>query len=186
MDNYEKNWLTKRPQRLCKMCGRCCRTSTTSNSYEDLLKMCEAGDEGAIAFLSIFEPYPSIEAARVQDAELVDNILGELGSGENVTFYGCKYIRDDNLCGNYETRPLLCHHCPSTPWAVVPPGCGFENWLLWKREEDKQKVRRSKEQLQELELMYTDDPETIAKIERVKQTVQKTIDMYKKFGSEYW
>ncbi len=148
--------------------------------------MAEAGDEGARDFLGVFEPYESVEAARAQDGELVDNILKELGTSEGVTFYGCKFIKEDNLCGNYENRPLLCRHCPSTPWAVVPPGCGFENWLMWKREEDKHKVRRAKEQLQELDLMVTSDPETLEKIAGVKQTIQKTIDMHKKHGSDYW
>ncbi len=177
--------MADRNQHLSQQ-GKPKHCSTTGTPYEQLLTMCEQGDPGAQDFLGVFAPYESIEAARAQDAELVDNILGELGKSEGVTFYGCKFIKENNLCGNYETRPLLCHHFPSTPWAVVPPGCGFEGWLLWMREHDKQKVRRSKEQLQELELMESDDPQTLEKIAQVKQNIQSTIDMYKKFGAEFW
>ncbi|MDR1167340.1 MAG: YkgJ family cysteine cluster protein [Heliobacteriaceae bacterium] len=193
MDNYEKNYLSKRPQSLCSMCGRCCRVSTTSVPYARLLEMCEAGEETAMDFLGIFEPYSSTDAAREVDAELVDNVINQLKAcnnydESNMTFYRCKYIRDDNLCGNYENRPLLCHYFPGSAWAVVPPGCGFEGWLLWKREEDKQKIRHSKEQLLELQVLKCRNltPEFQDKAAEVEKKIQKTIDMYKKYGSEFW
>ena len=63
MGNYEENYLAKRPQSLCHMCGKCCRVVTTSTPYNILIKMAEDGDAGAIDFLSLFEPYNSIEDA---------------------------------------------------------------------------------------------------------------------------
>ena len=82
----------------------------------------------------------------------------------------------------------LCKHCPSSPWVIVPPGCGFEGWLFWQREEIKQKVRRYKEELLELALLRkkTKDTETVNKILAVEQKIKKNIDMYKKYGSENW
>lgn len=193
MGSYEENYLAKRPQSLCHMCGRCCRVSTTSLPYEKLKEMAEANDKGAIDFLSIFEPYESIDAARKVDAALVDNIINLLSEDGNfnkdtTTFYYCKYLREDNLCSNYENRPTLCIHCPSTPWSIVPPGCGFEGWLFWRREEDKQKVRKAKEELLELQLLRrrTNNEETLKKIALVEQKLQRNIDMYKKYGSENW
>lgn len=193
MSNYEDNYLNKRPQSLCKMCGRCCRVVTTPKPYYELRRLAAKGDEGAKAFLKIFVPYPSIEAAREVDRELVDNIIQKLSEDGNfqedkMTFYGCKYLLDDNTCSIYEERPTLCRHCPSTPWAIVPPGCGFEAWLFLRREEDKQKVRKAKEDYLELQLLKTKttSTENLKKIASVEHKIQHTIDIYRKYGSENW
>lgn len=193
MSSYEENYLAKRPQHLCHMCGKCCRVVTTSISYAELKQMEQDGDKGAVDFLSLFVPYDSIESARNVDAGVVDNIINRLKSDgsfdENgITFYGCKYLQDNNLCSRYETRLDLCKHCPSTPWSIVPPGCGFEGWLFWQREEIKQKIRKSKEELLELKLlrMRTKDENTLQKIDIVEHKIQRGIDFYKKYGSENW
>ena len=193
MGSYEDNYLAMRPQELCNMCGRCCRVVTTSKSYEELKALQAENDEGACEFLKIFVPYPSIEAARAVDKELVDNVINLLIEDGNydetkMTFYGCKYLREDNLCSIYEERPVLCRHCPSTPWSIVPPGCGFDGWLFLKREEAKQKVRKAKEDLLELKLLKTKNPteDILKKISSVEHKIQTTIDMYKKYGSYDW
>lgn len=193
MSSYEENYLAKRPQHLCHMCGKCCRVVTTSISYAELKQMEQDGDKGAVDFLSLFVPYDSIESARNVDAGVVDNIINRLKSDgsfdENeITFYGCKYLQDNNLCSRYETRLDLCKHCPSTPWSIVPPGCGFEGWLFWQREEIKQKIRKSKEELLELKLlrMRTKNENTLQKINIVEHKIQRGIDFYKKYGSENW
>ena len=193
MSSYEENYLAKRPQHLCHMCGKCCRVVTTSLSYAELKQMEQDGDKGAVDFLSLFVPYDSIESARNVDAGVVDNIINRLKSDgsfdeKEITFYGCKYLQDNNLCSRYETRLDLCKHCPSTPWSVVPPVCGFEGWLFWQREEIKQKIRKSKEELLELKLlrMRTKDENTLQKINIVEHKIQRGIDFYKKYGSENW
>lgn len=193
MSRYEENYLAKRPQHLCHMCGKCCRVVTTSLSYAELKQMEQDGDKGAVDFLSLFVPYDSIESARNVDAGVVDNIINRLKSDgsfdeKEITFYGCKYLQDNNLCSRYETRLDLCKHCPSTPWSIVPPGCGFEGWLFWQREEVKQKIRKSKEELLELKLlrMRTKDENTLQKINIVEHKIQRGIDFYKKYGSENW
>lgn len=193
MSSYEENYLAKRPQHLCHMCGKCCRVVTTSLSYAELKQMEQDGDKGAVDFLSLFVPYDSIESARNVDAGVVDNIISRLKSDgsfdeKEITFYGCKYLQDNNLCSRYETRLDLCKHCPSTPWSIVPPGCGFEGWLFWQREEIKQKIRKSKEELLELKLlrMRTKDENTLQKINIVEHKIQRGIDFYKKYGSENW
>ena len=82
----------------------------------------------------------------------------------------------------------MCKQCPSTPWSIVPPNCGFEGWLFWQREEIKQKIRKSKEELLELKIlrMKTIDKEVLKKIDAVEHKIQKSIDFYKKYGSENW
>lgn len=193
MGSYEENYLSRRPQHLCHMCGRCCRVVTTTKPYEELKRLFDEGDEGAKDFLKIFEPYPSIQAAREVDAELVDNVIEQMKEDgtyeeDKMTFYGCKYLLDNNMCSIYEERPALCRHCPSTPWVIVPPGCGFEGWLFMMREEDKQKVRKAKEDFLELQLLKkkTANPEVLKKIASVEHKIQSTIDCYKKYGSEFW
>ncbi len=192
MGSYEENYLKKRPQSLCHMCGRCCRVVTTATPYHELKRLQAEGDEGAVDFLKIFEPYTSIEAAREVDKAVVDNILsGMADCGQdtnNVTFYHCKYLLDNNMCSIYEERPILCRRCPSTPWVIVPPGCGFEGWLYLMREKDKKKIRKSKEDLLELELLKTKmkDPEDLKKIEAVKNKIYNNIEKFKKYGSENW
>lgn len=193
MNSYEENYLAKRPQHLCHMCGKCCRVVTTSTPYSRLQEMAKDGDKGAIDFLSLFVPYESIAVARKIDAGVVDNIINRLAidgkfDENKITFYGCKYLQDNNLCSRYETRLDLCKHCPSTPWAIVPPGCGFEGWLFWQREEVKQRIRKSKEELLELKLlrMRTQDENVLKKIDAVEHKIQRSIDLYKKYGSENW
>lgn len=192
MGSYEENYLSKRPQHLCHMCGRCCRVVTTSKPYEELKELEASGDEGACEFLKIFEPYKSLEEARKVDKELVDNVIDMLKSdgnyNGNITFYGCKYLLDDNLCSIYEVRPALCRHCPSTPWSIVPPGCGFEGWLFMEREKAKEKVRKAKEDLLELKLLKqkNTDEEILKKISSVEHKIQTTIELYKKYGSYDW
>ena len=138
------------------------------------------------------EPYPSVEAARAVDKEVVDNILARMKEGgqdtDNVTFYCCKYLLDNNMCSIYEERPLLCRHCPSTPWVIVPPGCGFEGWLYLMRERDKKKIRKSKEDLLELQLLKTKmkNPADLQKIEAVENKIYNNIEKFKKYGSELW
>ena len=192
MSGYEENYLAKRPN-LCKMCGLCCRVATTPIPYEKLKQMQAEGDQGAVDFLSIFEPYPSIDDARKVAPQVVDNIIEGLksdGEYENyeLTFYCCKYLKEDNSCSNYENRPALCRHFPSSPWAVVPPECGYEGWLFEKREEIKQKIRKTKEDLIELEILKKRNitPSTMTKIEAVERKMMASIEMYSKYGSENW
>lgn len=193
MGSYEENYLAKRPQHLCHMCGKCCRMSTTSTPYEELKKLAAEGHQGAIDFLSIFVPYKSIEEARKVEPEVVENVIqrhkedGKYNKA-NLTFYGCKYLGKDNLCTRYESRLDLCKHCPSTPWSIVPPGCGFEGWLFWQREEIKKKIRLEKEELLDLKILRlkTTNEEVLKKITLVEHKIQKSIDLYKKYGSENW
>jgi len=194
MGSYEENYLKKRPQSLCKMCGKCCRVVTnTKHSYSEIKRLSLEGNEFAKDFLKIFEPYPSIEAARAVDAGIVDNIITRLKDDNNyheekMTFYKCKYLLPNNMCSIYEERPTLCIHCPSSGWVITPPGCGFESWLFLQREEDKQKVRHAKEEYLELQLLKkkTKDNEVLEKIDSVEKKIMHTVELYKAYGSENW
>ncbi len=192
--SYEENYIKSRPQSLCKMCGRCCRVATNNKyTYEELKQLAFDGNTYAQDFLKIFEPYPSIEAARKVDAPTVDNIIEKLKlddcyDEEKLTFYKCRYILDNNLCSIYEERPALCIMCPSSGWVVTPPGCGFNAWLFLKREEDMQRVRQAKEELLDLKVIRkkTSDEKLLKKIDSVEIKIKNTIKMFAEKGSMYW
>ncbi len=191
MEHIESRFFKERPKDLCKMCGRCCRCSTTAYPHSELLKLRDAGDEGACDFLELFEPYESLEEAKKVDRAIVENIVKKTADSrpeEDYTFYRCRYIGDDNKCTIYERRKVLCDHFPSSPWAVVPVGCGYEGWLFLKREEIKQQVRKMKEELIELNLLKTKTTnlETLNKISLVEEKIIKNIEHYKKYGSLDW
>lgn len=50
MSSYEDNYLSQRPQSLCKMCGKCCRFVTIPQTYEEVQKLASEGHEGAKDF----------------------------------------------------------------------------------------------------------------------------------------
>jgi len=193
MSDTSDDFVKSRPQRLCHMCGSCCRISTTSLPYEELKALADEGQKGAIDFLEIFEPYPSIEAAREVNAGIVDNIVDSLKEDDKynekkLTFYRCRHIMENNLCGIYQNRKTLCDRFPSSPWAITPPGCGFEGWLFQKREEIKQKVRKLKESLLDFDVMLKEqqDPVQIKKIQEAIEKTQDIINYYSKYGSSDW
>lgn len=186
------DFVNSRPQRLCRCCGRCCRVATTSIPYEELKHRCANNEQEAIDFLEIFEPYPSIEAAKTADKEIVENIINRLKNDgrdySNLTFYRCKYIQDNNLCGIYDERKNLCKIFPNSPWAVVPPGCGFEGWLFLKREEVKQRIRKLKEnQLYfRLKLQHASDSEQIKALKDAIKSIDDIVMQYEVFGASDW
>ncbi len=189
-DSYH---LFQRPDNLCRLCGLCCRVATTQYPSEKVVTMAEKGDQGAIDFLSAFEPYNSIDEARQVSAETVDNIIQRLKEDGNykedqITFYRCRYLDDNNLCTRYQDRYTLCRHFPASPWAIVPPGCGYEGWLFTKREDIKQKIRKVKEELLELQLLKskTKSADILIKISAVEKKMLHSIELYKKYGSENW
>lgn len=185
-------FIDSRPQELCLMCGKCCRVVTTANTYGELLELCEKGEEGAIDFLDIFVPYDSIEAARAVCPQTVENILKNLPVEDveqgKVIFYGCKYLLDNNLCGNYENRKELCKRFPASPWVVAPPGCGYEGYLAEKRVEIIEKVKEQKNNIAELEEYLKNNSESPYN-QKVKDAIRKSkkiVRGFEKYGANDW
>ncbi|HNW25619.1 MAG TPA: YkgJ family cysteine cluster protein [Candidatus Gastranaerophilaceae bacterium] len=189
-----QNFIENRPQELCNMCGKCCRVATSSLSFQELKSLVRQGDEYAKDFLNIFEPYQSIQDAKNVCQKTVENILSKLNSEKEdfdekeATFYRCRYIKDDNLCGIYEKRPELCKRFPSNPWVVVPPGCGYEGWLFKKREEKKQYIRKLKEDILSYEIILKGDlPESEREnILKILEKINDIIEIYSKYGAKDW
>lgn len=190
MEDLSNEYIKSRPQRLCNMCGKCCRTIIARKSYAELLELSKQGDKDAIDFLKIFEPYPSIAEALIATPDVVDNIIQKLDGNakiKNLTFYKCKHLSEHNLCKIYNERPDSCKLFPSTPWTLLPPGCGFEGWLFEKREEEKQIVRKSKENLLSIEaILNTADEKETAILNAEIKKIKKFIASYDKYGSADW
>ncbi len=185
--------LEERPD-LCQKCGRCCRSATTYHSYKELLKMVEEGEQEAIDFLEIFEPFPSIEEARKVVPEQVDQVLRVLSDREDfdindVTFYHCRYVTEEGLCGIYERRPRCCIDAPYHGWAVMPPGCGFEGWQFRQRETQKADIRKLKEVQFQMEMLSDDGihmPTRNMTLDELRASINEAIRPWVTFGAEYW
>lgn len=180
---------------LCHKCGRCCRSATTYHNHAKLLEMAEQGDKEAIDFLEIFEPYTSIDDAREIEPDQVAQVLKVVEGRddmkvEDVTFYHCRYVTPEGLCGIYERRPRCCREAPGHGWSVMPPGCGFEGWQFEQREKQKRMIRDLKTSAYIMEQMSPDGihhpvrPETT--LEALRATVADRIKPWKQFGAEYW
>lgn len=184
MDYTKKSFFERRPQRLCLMCGRCCRVATASVAYDEFKKQAEQGERSAIEFLETFEPYPDVESAKKVDKELVENIP----DWENRTFYHCRFIKDDNLCSRYLERYDVCKEFPSSPWAVHPPECGFRGWLFQEREAHKKKIRQLKEEAVYYNAMLKTNISNKEKqlYKKLIQKINERVDLYSKYGSKDW
>ncbi len=180
---------------FCHKCGRCCRSATTYAPYKELKEMADRGEREAVEFLEIFQPYESIEAARMVVPEQVEQVLKEAETSddlnvEDMTFYHCRYVTPEGLCGIYEKRPRCCQEAPAHGWSVMPPECGFEGWQFQQREKQKRWIRDLKTSAYILEQMSPDGvshpirPETT--LEDLRNMIDDKIKPWKRFGADYW
>ena len=180
---------------LCHKCGRCCKSATTYNTHSKLVAMAEQGSQEAIDFLEIFEPYASLEEARAAVPEQVEQVMKVITEradmDENdVTFYHCRYVTPEGLCGIYERRPRCCREAPGHGWSVMPPGCGFEGWQFAQREKHKRMVRDLKNMAYLMEQASPDGVNHPTRpgvtLEQLKQVVDEKIAPWKPFGADHW
>jgi len=180
---------------LCHKCGRCCRSATTYNSYVKLQDMAANGNEEAIRFLEVFEPYESVEAARQVEPEQVAHVVDIVTNNpdmslEELTFYHCRFVTPEGLCGIYETRPNCCRRAPMNGWSAMPPGCGFTGWQFEQREMHKRMIRNLKtsaywmEQLSPDGVTHPTKPEVT--LEALKARIDEKIQPWRRYGAAYW
>jgi Fe-S-cluster containining protein len=180
---------------LCHKCGRCCRSATTYAPHQKLLAMAEEGHKEAQDFLNIFEPYESVEAARAVVPEQVNEVMRIAAArddmnADEVTFYHCRFVTDEGLCGIYDKRPRCCREAPVHGWSAMPPGCGFEGWQFAEREKQKRMIRDLKgsayliEQLSPDGVMHPTRPDTT--LDAMTGMVEEKIKPWKQFGAEFW
>jgi Fe-S-cluster containining protein len=184
MENTNKDFLERRPQRLCKMCGKCCRVVVASVEHEKLLSDAENGDRSSKEFLELFDPYPSVEEAMKADEGTVKNIPDY----QNRTFYKCRFLQDDNLCSRYESRLEVCRIFPSSPWCIIPPDCGFDGWLFQEREAQKKRIRKLKEeQIYYRAKLKSNIPKKEKRLyEKLISKIDERVEFFAKYGAKYW
>jgi Fe-S-cluster containining protein len=140
--------LLKLPQSLCNMCGKCCYVATFrgGKSYQeiiDLIKNPESNPidvEGAIDFLTIFEPYEDHDTVKILEPEFYERVMKKIGN-PNTSFFICRFIGKNGGCMIHEDRPFLCRVYPVPhETTMFIPGCGFENQCVANWEEIKKIV----------------------------------------------
>lgn len=76
---------------------------------------------------------------------------------------------------------------PNSLWEKLPDGCGYEGWIFKKREELKQKVRKQKELLLDLEVLLVSASKNEKKqIYQKVAEIDKFVKQYDKYGSVDW
>ena len=175
------------PSDLCLKCGRCCKMIVSEHSEAKLLELAKNNDAGAKIFLDMFKPYSSHEKIKDIDEQHFTSIIQKFKkkniNEKDVTFYYCPYVTDENLCKIYSRRPICCKRAPVTGWAMFPDGCGYLGWQFQQREIIKEHVRKLKEVLYELEMLY---PAEKTDIQQIKQKIQNKLSEYEKYGAKNW
>lgn len=186
------NFFDERPNNLCKMCGMCCKLATTAVGYEQLQREAEEGLQSAIDFLTIFRKYESYNEAYKVNPKHVENITKTMqevhGKDFLPQFYYCIYLNKDNSCQIYQNRYELCKRAPASPWMIMAPECGYNDWL----KEQRAKHMKYVIDLKEIVTILKDYPfdyfvKSKGKIAgQLIQEYQEVIDSYKKYGAENW
>lgn len=117
--------LERRKNYNCKMCGACCKLAISEYSPTVLLEKAANGDKFAKEYISTFTPYEDVSEAEKQFPLYVE-LLKE--SGEQVYYYHCKKVTEDNKCSDYENRPSICRDYPDNPIQMLHPTCAFIGW----------------------------------------------------------
>lgn len=129
MMEWEALLGVKWPQNQCDQSGECCRGAAQIRPWERLIQQAAQGSPTSRAFLNQYVPYPDYEAAlqAAPDAvhASVEIALSRGESPEDLVFYHCVYLKDENQCQIYEDRPTLCRDFPESPFGAIPKCCGY-------------------------------------------------------------
>lgn len=193
MTDEQENLGINRPQRLCRMCARCCVAIIPSYSHEELIELAKEGEGEASTFIDIFKRYESIEAARKVCPEHVDQVLKELSASpgydeSKISFYYCPNIDENKLCKIHKTRPGACRKAPANAWSLMPPNCGFEGWQFNQKESIKKTVRKLKEYLYECQMLYGEGQipgKNMTTIE-LESLIKEKVKPWEKYGAYHW
>ena len=125
IETQRKLVLERRKNFKCNMCGACCKLAISEFSPAVLLEKASRGDKFAKEFIATFSPYEDLSEAEKQ-FKLYIEIIKE--SGEQVYYYHCKKITEDNKCPDYENRPTICRDYPDNPIQMLHPTCAYIGW----------------------------------------------------------
>ncbi len=118
--------LENRNKFCCSLCGDCCKLACSEFSPQELQEKAKNGDNFATQFLSVFIPYDSKEDVRKINPDYIEML--EKAAENDVYFYHCPKVTEDNKCSDYENRPQICKDFPDNPLALLPKFCGYVKW----------------------------------------------------------
>lgn len=153
MNKWEKELGIKYPE--CGQCGLCCTVATPSSPSIELLRRAGQGDAYSRDFLNLFEPYESMDELNKKFPDFIQRALNlaskspKFKSSDQVVFFRCRFVGQNNTCKIYEDRPNLCREYPDTPFLLMHPGCSYESWS----KECKEKYKQINEELRALKLI---------------------------------
>lgn len=129
-DIYDKiqELLKFRETFSCSRCALCCKFACSEFSPSELKIKSENGDKFAKQFLSVFVPYENLEEASKIYPDYVELLKNKYGNVDDVHFYYCPKLSNDNLCTDYDNRPDICKDFPNNALAILPDSCGFKPW----------------------------------------------------------
>ncbi len=186
------NFFDKRPENLCKMCGMCCKLATSAVSYAQMQLEAKDGFQSSIDFLTLFRKYKSYDEAYKINPIHVENVTKAMQDvyGENYLpeFYYCIYLNKDNSCQIYQNRYEVCKRAPASPWMLMAPECGYNDWLKEQRAKHMKYVIDLKEMITLLKT-YPLDYFVKAKGKTAQELIceyELIIDSYKKYGADKW
>ena len=164
---------------LCNRCGVCCKLIPIDIDKQLLLR--DGLQEINPAFMDSLIPMSLDEARLVNECyvEKVQNIF------QNVSFFKCKYLTDDNLCTTFE-KDESCKNFPSHPLTVIPEDCGYYGEFFVKSEEIKQKIRKYKEEIVYYEAMIASGCKEEKVYLKIIESLNRFIDKYAPYGSYNW
>lgn len=132
--------LFRLPQSLCKTRGNCCRVATFKGnlSYVEIQALAasdEANAQNAREFLTLFEPYDSLDDVEKMAPAFIERVYERYpGMAKEITFFKCRFVSPEGRCMIHEDRPTGCRVYPFPHEdTIYHPGCGFEqrgveNW----------------------------------------------------------
>lgn len=121
---------------MCSTCGQCCKCASPSTAAHNLLQKAAEGNEFARDFFNLFTPYESVDEAKKLFPHTVERSFAASEKSDSqvlpqdVVFYKCRYLSDDNKCTVYEDRSQLCRDYPDSPFLVFAKGCSYEEWSV--------------------------------------------------------
>ena len=112
----------------CNKCAACCKLASSEYSYDELKVRAKNGDIFSQQFTSVFVPYENKEEARQYYPEFFDLLESKYPNDNDIYFYHCPKLGEDNLCTDYENRPDICRDFPNNPLVIFPKDCGYKKW----------------------------------------------------------
>ncbi|MDD3593612.1 MAG: YkgJ family cysteine cluster protein [Candidatus Gastranaerophilales bacterium] len=193
MNKWSKVFSVEYPE--CNLCAKCCKCAIPSVSYSSLIERFNQADKFAVDFLEMFVPYNTLDEARAASFGTVENVIKNLKNNddyneEELKFFCCKHIKDDNRCGIYENRPELCRMYPDTPFLIMHPGCAYEDWAqeckskykLFMKELDNFKSIQQEYKKLEKERKQISPEEFITRFNKLQLLDEQSMESLKKSG----